>query len=146
MGKNTLKLDTKGLEPLMRMLSRLDEEVAKATIEDTLTKAAERVQMDTHIALNKTYLPAHGKYWTGQTAASVVEDTTPRWEGQTAWVPVGFDFSRPGAGGYLISGTPKMNADPMLNKMYRGKAYMREIQDEMFDAVNKKIQEVWDAG
>lgn len=147
MGKNKLSLETgDGLETFMRMLAKLEETAAKEAIDEALTKAAQKVSEDTHAAVTAGNLPARGRYSTGKTNLSVNDDTTPRWEGTVAWVPVGFDFSRPGAGGYLISGTPKMDPDPALKKMYRGKAYMETVQQEMFEVVSRKLQEAWEAG
>ena len=63
----------------------------------------------------------------------------PEWDGFVASVSVGFDFSVPGAGGYLITGTPKMAPDKQLHKIYKGKKYMQEIQKiigaEITDAI-----------
>lgn len=148
---NTIRLDTSGLESLMRKLVRVEHAAAKETIDEVLTEAAQRIQTDTHLAMANNYLPAHGQYWTGRTAESIVDDTHVEWEGMVGSVPVGFDFSKPGAGGYLIkgrkpsaTGTPYMAPDPMLNKMFRGKSYMKEIQEKMYDKVLKHIEEAWD--
>ena len=149
---NTIRLDTSGLEGLMRKLVRVEHAAAKETIEGVLEEAAQRIQTDTHLALSKNYLPAQGKYWTGRTSESVVDDTHVEWEGMVGSVPVGFDLSKPGAGGYLIKGrkpswrfgTPYMAPDLMLNKMFRGKAYMKEIQEEMYQKVLRHIEEAWE--
>lgn len=135
-------LDTGCLQPLMASLYRVEHQAAKETVEKALTEAAQRISMDTHIAMNNSNLPAHGKYWTGKTAGTIIDDTAPRWEGGAAWVPIG--FSKPVAAAFLISGTPKMKSNPVLHKMYKGKTYMKDIQDEMFDKLNAKIQEEWD--
>lgn len=138
----TLKLDTSGLDAYLKRLASLGGDV-RAAAEKALREAAEQIRDDTLEALSAPHLPAGGKYSTNpsQTKESVVTDTTPKWEGQTAWVPVGFDYSKPGAGGYLISGTPKMDPDKQLNKMYRGKKYMRAIQDDIADAILAEIAE-----
>lgn len=142
MARNTLKLDTKGFERMLIKLEGLGGDVNKA-VEDALKPAAERIQMDTHLALSQQYLPAQGRYWTGQTSEAVVSDTFIHWEGQTAWVPVGFDFSEPGAGGYLITGTPKMQPDKKLHEMYKQKKYMNQIQKDMQDVVWKHLEKAY---
>ena len=48
---------------------------------------------------------------------------------------IGFDFEKPGAGGYLITGTPRMKPDAALSKMYKQKAYMKKIQDDMENVI-----------
>lgn len=136
----TLRLDTSGLDAYLKKLASLGGDV-RAAAERALTDAAEKIRDDTLEALAAPHLPASGKYSSGQTKESVVTDTKPRWEGSVAWVPVGFDYSKPGAGGYLISGTPKMRPDAQLNKMYKGKKYMADVQNAMADEILEKITE-----
>ena len=52
---------------------------------------------------------------------------------------VGFDYAKKGAGGFLISGTPRMRPDYELRKMYKQKTYMRKIQQDMIDVVEDYI-------
>ena len=138
MARNTLRLDTKGLERLLIEFEGLGGDVNRA-VEDALKPAAEKIRKDTIAALSPTNLPARGKYSSGDTLRSVITDTSVQWEGQTAWVPVGFNFSEPGAGGYLITGTPRMKPDQQLNTIYKKKKYMNEIQKEMSDVVMSHI-------
>ena len=145
MARNTLKLNTKGFEKLLVQLDKLGGDVNKA-VEDALKPAAERIQIDTHLALSIANLPAQGRYWTGTTSEAVVSDNSVRWEGQTAWVPVGFDFSKRGAGGFLITGTPKMRPDQKLHEMYKQKKYMNQIQRDMEDAVWKHLNKAYVGG
>lgn len=137
-GRKTMRLDTSGFESLIRKLDSLGGDV-KTAAEVTLKKAGQRIQTDTHIALNNSYLPAYGKYWTGRTSKTIIDNPTVEWSGTVASIPVGFDFKKPGAGGYLISGTPKMKPDPQLRKMYKSKQYMNEIQDLMIESMNEFI-------
>ena len=71
---------------------------------------------------------------------------TPKveWSGTVAEVGVGFDYSMPGAGGFLITGTPKMQPNRELNRIYKQKKYMRQIQSDMeavvADEINKKME------
>lgn len=135
MSRTTLKLDTSGLAPLLHKLAKMEGNVRKA-VEDALEQSADTISEDTHEALSAANLPAKGIYSTGATDRSVIDDSRVRWEsGGVAWVPVGFDFSKPGAGGYLISGTPRMRPDAKLKRMYKGKKYMYGIQQDMWDVV-----------
>ena len=145
MARNTLKLDTKGFEKMLVKLEELGGDVNRA-VEDALKPAAERIQIDTQLSLTRSNLPAQGKYSTGRTSESVVSDTDVHWEGQTAWVPVGFDFSEPGAGGFLITGTPRMMPDSQLREMYKQKKYMNQIQREMQDVVWEHLQKAYVGG
>ena len=86
-----------------------------------------------------SYLPAGGKYSTGKTEATIVDNPQVEWSGSRASIEVGFDFGKPGAGGFLITGTPKMKPDKELNRMYKGKKYMKQIQDQMSEVVSEAI-------
>lgn len=132
--RNTLRLDTSGFEETIRKLDRLGGDV-RGAVEKSLSDASEKISNDTINALGAAHLPAAGKYSDGDTKDSVITDNRVRWDGTVAWVPVGFDFTKPGAGGFLISGTPRMSPDPMLNRIYKGKSYMRGIQVEMSETV-----------
>lgn len=133
MAKNTMKLEiTDGMERMIRELEHMGAEV-QPIVEKVMTQTAQRIQVDTVKAIADANLPAGGKYRhePSATKASVVQDLQVRWEGLSAWIPIGFDFSVPGAGGYLITGTPKMAPDRELNKMFKQKAYMTKIQQDM---------------
>lgn len=137
MGRNILKLDTTGFDRLIDHLKELDGNVQEA-VTDALEQAGETITEDTHDAVSPPNLPAGGKYSHGDTEASIVEPKVT-WVGTTAEMPVGFDFSKPGAGGWLITGTPRMRPDMALQKIYKRKKYMQEIQKDMADVVQDYI-------
>lgn len=141
MAKNQFRIDTSGMESLLMKLQRMEHATARETADAVLQPLAEKINADTRSALAPQFLPAHGKYSKNpsKTEASIETDTSVRWEGMTAWIPVGFDFNKPGAGGYLISGTPRMAPDRELRRMYRQKAYMNGIQKELWDALVERI-------
>ena len=145
MARNTLKFNTKGLESLLVELDKVGGDVPRTT-ELVLKKAAVKIMNDTIVAVDKANLPAGGKYSKGYTQASIIHFPQVEWEGNVAWVPVGFDFSKPGAGGFLISGTPRMSPDYQLNKMYKKKGYMNQVQREMGDEVMNAIIEKMGGG
>lgn len=140
MARNTLKLDTKGLEPLIKKLDSIGGDV-KGAVNTALTKAAQTIAESTENAISTANLPAGGKYSKDTTKESIIRDAQVRWEGDTAWVPVGFDFSKPGAGGFLITGTPRMKPDYELNKIYKQKRYMNLIQKGMEEIILNSIVE-----
>lgn len=148
MSKNKLTLDTSGFDSLLTKLYRLEHENSKSIVEESLRKVGEKVNEDTRAATAKAYLPAHGEYSHGTTSAQVISGTPQiTWEGFTASLPVGFDFNKPGAGGFLIAGrkpsimtgTPRMAPDKELYKIYRGKTYMSGIQRVLWDELFKRI-------
>ena len=138
--RNTLRLDTSGFESMIRKLDELGGNVQEV-VSEALTTVSHRVAQDTEIALSSSNLPASGKYSGGQTRDSIVRDAQARWEGLIAWIPVGFDFQKEGAGGFLISGTPRMRPDAELSKIYKQKRYMNQIQKEMSEVVLGHIVE-----
>ena len=138
MGKNTLRLDLSGFKELMSKLDDLGGDVMKIT-EEALQKAGTKIGADTVSAVQEGNLPAGGKYSGGDTEASIVQNPQVEWEGMVAGIGVGFDYNKPGAGGFLITGTPKMKPDMALKKMYKGKAYMRTVQEEMGEIISNEI-------
>ena len=142
MARNTLKLDTSGIERLLIELDSLGGNVKQAS-ELALKEAAVQIQNDTVLATSPPKLPAGGQYSKGYTDASIIHFPKVEWDGNTAWVGVGFDFAKPGSGGYLIEGTPRMQPDKDLREKYKGKRYMSTIQKQMQEKIWEKLKEKW---
>ena len=140
MARNTLRLNTTGFESMLKRLDELGGDV-KVAVEKSLSQAAKKITADTETAIDSANLPAQGKYSRGETKESIIRDSQVYWEGQVGWVPVGFDFSKPGAGGYLITGTPRMRPDAVLAKIYKQKKYMNQIQKEMGEVITDFVIE-----
>lgn len=144
MGKNTMRLDLSGFKEMMTELDRLGGDLKEIT-EDALTQAGETIADDTMDAVQDSNLPAGGKFHHkgNPTESSIVKNPKVEWEGMTGSIGVGFDYSKPGAGGLLISGTPRMKPDQELKKIYKNKKYMSQIEDDMkaviSDAINKRM-------
>ena len=138
MGRNILKLETKGIEELADKLKELNGDVNEAVTE-ILEKAGKKIGEDTERAMSNANLPAGGKYSRGVTAQSIILEPKAEWKGSIATIGVGFDFGMLGAGGYLITGTPKMQPNHELHRIYKEKRYMSEIQKEMQDTMRDYI-------
>lgn len=136
--KNYVQFDTSGFEQMIRKLEEVGGDV-KGAVEEALRYADEKILSDTEAALSAAHLPAGGTYSTGDTREAIVSREPATWEHDEAWVPVGFDFSKKGAGGWLISGTPKMTPDKELNRMYKGKRYMQDVEKTMSEMVLGQI-------
>ena len=140
MAKNQITLDTSGLDAaLSRLIADMGAERAQKVVDEKLTEIGKQISRDTIEAVQKANLPAGGKYSRGDTEQAVVRDATVTWDGGVAEIPIGFDFDKPGAGGWLISGTPKMRPDAELRRMYKAKKYMRDKQAELADAIYAEI-------
>ena len=135
--RNTLQLNTSGLEKLIITLDELNGKVQEA-VTDALMQASETVRRDTIAALEEQYLPAQGKFSSGDTKKAVVTPSV-EWHGTVAEAPVGFDYGENGAGGFLITGTPRMQPDPKLADIYTRKQYMSRLQKDMQNIVGKYI-------
>lgn len=145
--RKTLRLDTSGLDHLLIQLDELGKDV-KPAVNYALKHAAVKTRDDTLRALWKSDLPAKGKYSTGATQKSVLHFPKVEWDGDVASIPVGFDFDEPGAGGFLISGTkvngtPRMKPAKELRKIYKGKPYIKQLQQQMWDDVMRELKKAW---
>ena len=138
--KNTLNLELSGFNELVTKLEGMNGNVHKV-VTDALMQAAETIEEDTHDAVKKSNLPAKGKYSTGDTEKAIAKPSVT-WSGTVAEVGVGFDYSKNGAGGFLITGTPRMQPERELQKMYKQKKYMKAIQQDMEEVVQDEISRV----
>ena len=145
MGRNTLKLQTDGFERVIDHLKELGGDVQTA-VTDALEQVGETITEDTQEALSAGNLPAGGKYSIGNTERSVVSPKVVWIGGTMAEMGVGFDYGKSGAGGFLISGTPRMRPDTALQKIYKRKKYMNYIQQGMIDVVQDYIVEALQGG
>ena len=138
--RNKLSLDLSGFEELVVKLEGLEGDVKKV-LTDGLEQVADTVQEDTREAMANRYLPATGKYSTGDTKKSIAEPKVT-WSGTVAEVGLGFDKTKPGAGGFLITGTPRMEPDRKLEKIYARKKYLKQINEDLSEVLENAIDEV----
>lgn len=110
---------------------------------EAMEKAAAEVQEDTIAALEKANLPAKGKYSNGQAESTVLRDVKVKWSGSIGEVNLGFDKTTPGAGGFLITGTPRMQPDMALAEIYGSKKYenklKKQIKKDLQAAIDKAM-------
>lgn len=141
MGKNVLKLDTSAFNDFAEKLDKLGADL-KLIFTDALEQAGETITDDTIEAMKKENLPAKGKYQSSpsETEASIIKNPKVEWSGMMGEIGVGFDFSKPGAGGYLITGTPRMKPDRELNKIYKGKRYMKQIEQDIKEVFEAELE------
>lgn len=138
--KKFLSLDSSALDSYIERLHAIEADVEKV-VSDALEDAAVKVQEDTIKALDASKLPAHGKYSKGNTKESVIKDPKATMAHKCVEVPLGFDKTKPGAGGFLITGTPKMQPDRALANIYGSKKYERDINNAVQAELKKAIDE-----
>lgn len=139
--KQIISIDFSMFEEYAEKIERLNLDLEEI-FGEAMEKAARTVQQDTLAALQNEHLPAKGKYSTGTTKLQVIspESVRTKWDGPYGEVELGFDKTKPGAGGYLITGTPKMQPDYALEKIYGQKRYERDLIAQ----INRDLQEMID--
>lgn len=143
MGRNSLSIDFSAFENYAEQIERLGGNL-KSVVNDALQQAAETVAADTIEAVQKPNLPAKGDYSGGDTEKSVIResDVTVQWSGNVAEVGLGFDKSKAGAGGFLITGTPRMQPDYELQAIFGRKKYQRQLLEDMTEIFNDALEDL----
>lgn len=139
-GKNRIKLEIGGFEALYEKLDEVGADL-KAITTEVLEDAGEDVGVRTYEAMAKQYLPAKGKYSTGDTIKTVVRNPKVEWSGTMAEIGVGFDKFKVGVGSRLITGTPRMQPDRELEKIFVGRKYMKELNQQISETLSERIIE-----
>lgn len=139
MGKNKASVKLEGFKEMITTLDSLGGDLVRVAA-DALTQAGETIGWDTLEAAQNPNMPAEGKYATGRTEQAVL--TTPRVEvsGNLVEVGAGFDYTKDGAGGILITGTPRMKPNYELQKIFKGKRYMNNISKDIEAVVQDEIE------
>ena len=106
-----------------------------------MEQTAETVEVDTIAALGSGNLPAGGKYSQGDTLASVVRDAKAEKKGFEVTIDIGFDKTKKGAGGFLVTGTPKMQPDYALEAIYGSKKYESQLKKDINQLLTDELEE-----
>ena len=139
--KQMISIDFKNFSDYAEKIDKLGANL-KSVFSKAMEEAAEKVQQDTVAAIQPVNLPAKGRYSTGDTLNSVIRDPKTKWEGSVGEIPIGFDKTKPGAGGWLITGTPKMRPDYALEKIYGTKRYENELKKTIEKALQREIDKI----
>lgn len=140
-----LSMAVSGLEELAERLEDVGGNLKKALTE-VLENAADNISEETQKAVRKSKLPSGGKYSKGDTERSIIRDAKAEWEGPIGSIPIGFDKTKPGAGGWLITGTPRMKPVLELERIYGGwkkgqSRLLKDLQSESVDIMRDAIEE-----
>ena len=140
MSKNKLTLNFKGFETLYYKLDSLQGDLKKVT-EEALIKSHRVVTPKIEQCMSK--LPAHGKYSTGETKASIRKVEKVEWEGMKAYIPIGFEFDKSGMKSiFLIYGTPKMKPVSGLKSAIYGSKTKKEVGEVQKEVLQNAIKEL----
>jgi len=101
--------------------------------DDVLEQTAENVQFDVDEAMDAKNLPAKGRYSRGITRKSIDKNPKPKWSGTVGSVGYGFDKTKPNAGSWLITGTPRMQPNYKLEDIFARKKYTRDLAKDIME-------------
>lgn len=138
--KKGLSIDFSVFEEFAEKLDDLGADLKKI-FTDVMEQEGETVAEDTKEAVKKAYLPAKGEFSRGDTESSIVMHPKVEWSGTLGEIGLGFDKTQRGAGGFLITGTPKMQPDHELEKIYSQKKYEREMTKDIMEYLQAEIED-----
>lgn len=139
--KNMLSIDFSNFATYAEQLDELGADL-REVFDGAMENAAKSVQADVEQATENSNLPAQGRYSKGDTKKSIIQKATVKWSGNIGEIGLGFDKSKPGAGGFLITGTPKMQPDKALEKIFSRKGYETKIKKQISQDLQKRIDEL----
>lgn len=137
--RNYIDIDFSNFADFAERLDKLGGDLQKI-FGDAMEQAAETVQDDVRDAVSAGNLPAGGNYSTGDTEASIIQDPRVQWSGSLGEIGLGFDKTKPGAGGFLTTGTPFMKPDYKLQDIFSTRKYARKIVEQ----INQELQDALD--
>lgn len=129
MGRNKgLSIDFSCFEDFADTLDQMGMDL-KPIFTDVMEESGEAVGKDVKAAVQRPNLPALGKYQgpNKQTEESIIMNPKVEWSGNLGEMGLGFDKTKPGAGGWLITGTPEMKPDYELEKIFARKKYASDL-------------------
>ena len=119
-----------GLMALIEEMNSLSDD-ARPIVTELFEEIGKAIADETGEAVQKAHLPAGGRFSQGETERSIIEHPNVTWHGFIAEMNIGFDYSKQGAGGFLITGTPRMRPDRALEKIYVQKAAIQRRKNEI---------------
>lgn len=137
--KNFIAIDFNQFNEYAERLEKLDVSI-KETFERVMEEQGKKVAEDTERAVNYSNLPARGRFSKGHTKDAIVMNPRVEWSGTVAEIGLGFDFTKPNSGSLLITGTPKMQPDKALEKIYRSKTYEKNMVKAIAEELEKEVQ------
>lgn len=132
------RIDYRQFEALAEELQSLGADL-QAVMGGALEDAAKDIQAKTDKAMASSNLPAKGKYSTGATQSAIDLDPKVKWSGSSGSIGFGFDFDKPNAGKWLITGTPRMDPDAALAAIYASDKYKTAVVKQIKEALQKEI-------
>lgn len=138
--KSSIEIDFGVFADLADQLDRLGADL-KECFSEVMEEEGKKVAQDTVKAVQEVNLPAGGKYRSRQreTENSIIMEPKVEWSGTLGSIGLGFDKTKPGAGGWLITGTPKMHPDYALEKIFTHKRYESNMKKAIMQGLQEQI-------
>jgi len=138
MGRRIFYAEISGFDDYIRKLNSADADT-KAVVTGAMKTAAESPTKGTVEGVKKPNLPAKGKYSTGDTEKTVIENPDVLWQGNTGAMGIGFDRTKNGVGTLLITGTPRMKPAKKLEQIYSRKKTVNEFNRTVGKIVSEEL-------
>lgn len=133
-------IDFSNFEEIAKKLESMDMDLRDA-VGSAINEVAREVQNDVREAVQPPNLPAGGKYSKDKdTENSIIDNPEVQWSGMIGEVELGFDKDKPGAGGFLITGTPKMQPAGKLSKIFTSRKYKSDFKKKIEEALHRVIE------
>ena len=101
--KNRIGLQFSGWQELMQGIDRAaGEEGLKKATEAALKASKEYVNEQVTAIMRKANMPAKGKFWTGDTKATLDKNFSVEWKGFTGEIKIGFNLSESLVSNFLM--------------------------------------------
>ena len=143
--RNQFGIDWSQFEDMAARLEEVGADI-KSVFTDLMEQEAETVQEYTIEATAKAHLPAQGKYSQNETIKAIDRSPKVEWSGTLGSVGMGFDKTKPNAGTFLITGTPRMKPDYELEKIYVQKSFKRQIIGDINDFLEDTLEYMANGG
>lgn len=132
------EIDGRAFDDYISQLRKLDVNL-KEVVADALEQAADDPTADTIDAMKNKYMPAKGKYSSGETKETVVKNPKVTFRNTIASIGIGFDRTKNGVGTLLITGTPRMKPNRKLEQIYGRKKTVSQFQKTVAEVLRDAI-------
>ena len=141
LGSGSFSIDFSNFEEIAAKLESMVMDVRDA-VGEAINEVAKEVQEEVQEAVQPPNLPAGGQYGSKakETENSIIVNPQVEWSGFVGEIDLGFDKSKPGAGGFLITGTPNHDPAPKLAKIFTTRKYLSDFKKRIEKALHNVIE------
>lgn len=143
--KNRISIDFDGFD---EMAERIDKLAGLAglqkAVEKGLKASKDYVNAEAEKAMQKSKLPAKGKYSKGDTLQGLDRNTSVNWKdgGTYATLKIGFDLSQNITSIFLMYGTPRMAPDKALYNAFYSAKTKRTVKEVQKEVITEYLEEI----